>query len=664
MGYEVSDYNYPYSSAPQGGAVRNLPLGTADWQRFARSSASFGVRDFFLTCDHRYQAMGYNDDRHVLVVAGNRAGKGASVLIPNLIAWRGSVFVLDTKGENATVTARRRSTGSRYSRGMGQKTYLFDPFRAAGTREDPLDDLRASFNPVDSLSVSRPESVDDAARLADALIVSESRNEPFWEESARMFAKAVLLQIASSPNLTDEQRNLLTLRRFLLAGDRQLKQLAEAGGVDGVSGFAMLFESMKRNNAWGGVVAELGEWFSELYENSPKLFGSIIQVALTNTDFLDSVELRSVLTKSTFQLHELKSDPKGVSLYLCLPQRYANVHFRLLRMMTTLMVTEMERVKGQPRSGQQVLAVLDEFAALRRMPVIENAAAQIAGQGVKLMMVVQTLAQLKEVYRDNWETMVANAGLKLFFGNDDQFTREYASKLVGECEVIRTTHSESHTTGWSNSSSHGSSSNWNDSSGTSYSSTSGMSGGNFSSSSTTSHSFGRSRGGGYNASETTGRSGSTTRGTSESVHKRFLITPDEVGRYFGDRTKPGMLVLASGSQPVALPRINYFSHPAFRGYFDPHPDHALVSPLHEGQMPQEDFAGGLVRKASAQRQVEDEVRERQQLEAWNARQREAFWDAVQNLLDNAGTYFMRGVIGLTAALSVLFVIMILPYFWG
>ena len=54
----------------------------------------------------------------------------------------------------------------------------------------------------------------------------------------------------------------------------------------------------------------------------------------------------------------------------------------------------MERIKGRPATGQPTLFLLDEFAGLKRMEVIENAAAQAAGFGVKFLFVVQNLPQL------------------------------------------------------------------------------------------------------------------------------------------------------------------------------------------------------------------------------------------------------------------------------
>src|SRR5437868_5587203 len=52
--------------------------------------------------------VGFSDDRHVCTIATNRAGKGRSVIIPNLLTWRGSVLVIDPKGQNALVTAMAR----------------------------------------------------------------------------------------------------------------------------------------------------------------------------------------------------------------------------------------------------------------------------------------------------------------------------------------------------------------------------------------------------------------------------------------------------------------------------------------------------------------------------------------------------------------------------
>ena len=432
----------------------SMQLGTAAWYRGGgRAIGPFKIGDFWLGRSEVGQLVGLRDDRHVLLTCGTRGGKGVSFIIPNLCMWPGSVVVIDPKGENAMVTARRRAHGSEYCEGLGQTVRLLDPFNVMKLP----DSEKATFNPLDALDPNDEESIDEAARIAEALIVSENSTDPFFEESARAFLKATILHVRTAAGFAASERNLITVRALIMAGDAKGAELATMNGdKNPASGFALLFDAMKRNPALNGVVSRAGEMMAHMEESSPRLFGSVAQVARTNTDFLDSPAMARVLSSSNFKISELKTNPKGTSLYISLPQRYMETHARWLRMMTTLVVTEMERVEMQPASGHPVMMLLDEFPALKRMRVLENAAAQIAGFGVKLVFVTQTLGQLKDLYKDNWETMVANAGIKVFFGNDDNFTREYISRSIGDREIVRNVGSISESAGSSQSFSQGS----------------------------------------------------------------------------------------------------------------------------------------------------------------------------------------------------------------
>ncbi len=67
--------------------------------------------------------VGFTDDRHVMTIAGSRAGKGRSLIIPNMLMYEGSVLAIDPKGELARITSRARAE-------MGQRVVVFDPFGA------------------------------------------------------------------------------------------------------------------------------------------------------------------------------------------------------------------------------------------------------------------------------------------------------------------------------------------------------------------------------------------------------------------------------------------------------------------------------------------------------------------------------------------------------
>jgi type IV secretion system protein VirD4 len=78
------------------------------------------------------QLIGVQDDRHLMTIAGSRAGKGVSTIIPNLIEYPGSVLVIDPKGENARHTRNRRGHGSRVvQQSLGQDVFVPIRFSAA-----------------------------------------------------------------------------------------------------------------------------------------------------------------------------------------------------------------------------------------------------------------------------------------------------------------------------------------------------------------------------------------------------------------------------------------------------------------------------------------------------------------------------------------------------
>lgn len=619
----------------ENGELTERALATAAWAKpndIAARKFRSGAIWLGRAADRAETPIGNQDDRHVLLVAGSRAGKGTSAIIPNICHWPGSMLVVDPKGENATIAATRRGNGSDHCDGLEQRVYVLDPFKVARVP----DDLRAAFNPLAAINPDDDEATDEAARIADAMVVSQNASDPFWDEQARLLIKGLILYVLVAPHF-EGKRSLVTVRRLIMSGDTDLRDDVAEGMESPPSSFEVLFNAMKVTPDFHGIVSGVGETFGNMLSSSGKTLTGILSAAGNHTDFIDSPPMQRILATTTpgFNLAKLKTDPMGISVFLSLPQRFMNTHFRWLRMMVSLTVTEMEKTPGQPASGHRVLMILDEFAGLKRLEVIENAAAQIAGFGVKMFTIVQTLTQLKAIYKDNWEVFIANAGTRMFFSIDDQFTRDYVSKYLGETEVVRTSKnvsktrgtnssstfgtSTSNTTGNSSSSStsssqtSGSSSNSSTTSGTSTSmdigvfwdtarsyspsSSSSFSSGSSSSSTTgssSSYSNSNSKTSGESRSQSQGESESETAGFNQAFHKRALLTPDEIGQMFSriddedNPAYPGLaLTIVSGGLPMIVRRTNYYADPQFIRCFEPHPDHPfapLIQPAPQPEM--------------------------------------------------------------------------------
>lgn len=588
-------------------------LATAEWadpDQFAEKNAYSTGRFWLGRSPVNGQPLGYDDDRHVCLVSGSRSGKGTTTIIPNLCLWPGSVVVVDPKGENATITAARRGPGSEHCEGLGQKVHVLDPFGVAKVD----DTLRSRFNPLDAIDPASSRAIDEAGSLADAIVViPPDAKEPFWDESARTLIKTLILHVLTSP-LFKGRRNLVTVRQLITRGDHEgIEAMKRKGRDKHPSAQELLWYGVSKNEHFNGVIAGVGQSMRDQLKNSPRHFNSVIQIANRNTEFLDSPDMRRCVETSDFKLSDLKTDPKGISVFLSLPPQYMGEHFRWLRMMVTLTIFEMQSVSQQPACGHRVLVCLDEFAGLERMKIVETAVAQIAGFGVKLFFVLQSLEQLKSTYRDAWETFLANSGLTIFYGIGDHFTRDHVSKMIGDTELIRELATSNQTENRQTNTTSGttSSKSWNTQA------TEGTSAGSSASDNYQSLPFGLRRTAAFisaitghqSASNSTNRStnesrsqsdgGSETQqsstseglgqsrasGHNESLQKRALITPDEVGRFFSriddkdDPVYPGLgLTVHVNGTPSPVQRVNYFEDPHFRGLFAAHPDHATVSP--------------------------------------------------------------------------------------
>ena len=423
------------ADVPRGVTTRHLreqTLPQSRWMDPARIAASEALRydpdnsgGKILVGALGPHLIGIEDNRHVLTVAGSRAGKSVTI-IGNLLFYRGSVLCLDPKGELANITAARRAA-------LGQKVFVLDPFevvkgKAAG--------FRAAYNPLATLRLGSRSVIEDAVQVADALVVRTGQEkDPHWNESAGNFLIGLILYVALCDDLPEAERHLGSVRalvnqalsliagtktyalpkRILVAADR----LAAAGHEDDAAAIA------------GSIRG--------FYEKGHDELASVLSTVHRHTQFLDFRAMKGVLTGHSFDLTDLKTAPGGVSVYLCLPATRMEMCNRWLRLFINQLLDAMER--EQTRPAVDVLVCLDEFPVLGFMSQLQAAAGQIASFGVKLWVVLQDWGQGKALYGERFESFAANAGVFQAFGNVDVTTTEYISKRLDKTvvEVVRQT---------------------------------------------------------------------------------------------------------------------------------------------------------------------------------------------------------------------------------
>lgn len=96
---------------------------------------------------------------------------------------------------------------------------------------------------------------------------------------------------------------------------------------------------------------------------------------------------------------------------------------------------------------------LDEFANIGRIPNFDKITAVIRSNNIRVCVVLQSLPQLKALYKDNWESIIGNCSLFTYLGAPDLETRKYIVEKLDKTTVRIDTrgHSQGTTSGGSSS---------------------------------------------------------------------------------------------------------------------------------------------------------------------------------------------------------------------
>lgn len=353
--------------------------------------------------DPRLRFMG-----HVLTCAPTGSGKGIGAVIPTLLEYPGSALVLDLKGENYAVTARAR-------RAMGHTVYLVDPFGVISGGQS------AAFNPLAVLDLANPDVVGQASALVDTLVIAganQDDNSAHFNDSAKELIKGLLVYVAS---LTDPARRTLGEMRRLLT--LPLATPPDSGRESLLSHLADM--SADPELAFG-IPARCANGF--LSKDSKEASG-VHSTALRHTAFLDDPRIVAALSRSDFQLADLKR--QAMTVYVVMPPDRLAAQSRFMRALVGAALSAITATSDKPQFN--VLFLLDEFAQLGRMQAIEDAISLVRGYGARFWLLVQDLSQLKGVY-PKWQTFLANSA-KQFFGTADFETAKYVSDMLGQTTI-------------------------------------------------------------------------------------------------------------------------------------------------------------------------------------------------------------------------------------
>jgi len=343
-----------------------------------------------------------------LVLAPPGTGKTSGVVIPTLLICKHSMIIHDPKGELYDITAKVRQDK------LKQKVLLFDPVNKETCHFNPFaksmlpkdkDDIKAYVSTIAGIIFSSPDK-----SIKDDYFLDTAR-------SAFVFFTEWLIwknKESSIPQIRGkllEEMNIADNIEFMLNIDNLPTYIKKDGrGVLIASG---------SDNQWAGVMGELGTFLEPFGESN------IAKSLSGDCDF----------NSDTFR--------KGnASLYIKVRDKDRKKLKPIISMVIELLGSQL--ISEPPKEDDnQVSFILDEFTRLAKMEIIADLPSISRSYKISTLFVAQDYEQISTVYgKDYISIFDSNCAYKVIFKQNNYFTAERLSKLIGNKTVERVSNSK------------------------------------------------------------------------------------------------------------------------------------------------------------------------------------------------------------------------------
>ncbi|MBB71490.1 MAG: hypothetical protein CMF50_03745 [Legionellales bacterium] len=330
----------------------------------------------------------------VLVVAPTGSGKTRGIAIPNLMTWRGSIVANDLKGELYDATASYRENH------LGNQCYCWAPANVDGSPH--------GYNPFFYVSDNPDLRIRDLQLIAEMLIPQERADGGFWTASSRdLFLMLALYQF-------------------------ETKGMATLAGIHDLSKRENFFEWLEMQLDEGIMIDEAGSQlaYSLLQADADKTRPNILKDFHSRmTLFMDPL-VRVATSSCDFDMRNLRREK--MSIYLNIPDSDQE----RLKPLVTLFWAQMVHVMTQAipdidTEPYGVLAVLDEFGNMGKIPKLQKGLSFLRGYRVRSVILVQYLGQLYSVYGQHDARSFLNAKAKVIYALNDIEDAKYFSEAMG-----------------------------------------------------------------------------------------------------------------------------------------------------------------------------------------------------------------------------------------
>lgn len=432
-----------------------------------------------------------NEKTHILMCAPSRSGKGIGVVIPTCLNWQGSMICADPKGENLD------TTGSYLEKVLHHKVIKFDPAESGNFyRWNPLNEVRwgtanegrdvsnivqvlvgqgegsdahwiengkdliigcithlryknavyntkNDFHPGDA--GYRETSMYDVYQfMAAGMTAGNDEEEDDNPNAPTGFRKVLRDEIVDRPEKRNKDGKVIKNAHKAVEHFPDEGVVFEVPNPYGTSKDAFIRiritpdkaeevthftpEARLTPHLHPVVLAKFNSFISK----PPNEAGSVLSTAVTSLMIFSEKTIIDNTCCSDFYLRDIRNSDRPVDLFLVTPPSDLARVGKIFRLIIELIIVSSTQKLGADK--YKCLLLIDEFPAFGKMENLLAELGYIAGYGLKALMIIQGLEQLKKTYKNL--DLLTNCQTQVYFAPNDNDTRKHLSEMLGSKTIL------------------------------------------------------------------------------------------------------------------------------------------------------------------------------------------------------------------------------------
>lgn len=322
-------------------------------------------------------------NNNIFCIGGSGAGKSMFLIKCNIMEMQGSFAATDPKGELL-------GSAGNYLKANGYQIKVFNLISPKESNK---------YNPF---SYIRTET--DVLKLITNLMKNttpkKSSSDPFWENSEKLFLQALFYYVWME--MSPGRKNIVSVLELLAEAKREK---VEPSRLD------RRMELLARSSPLGESHPAVRQ-YRKVMDGADNTVKSIIISVNARLAFLENEAIKELLETDEFHFGELgtgkNSDKKTkTALFIVTPDSDKSYAF-LIGMLYEQLMQELYFQADTKYGGRLPIHVsmyLDEFYNTPLPDSYQNFLSTMRSREISNVIVVQNIAQIKELFKDGWETL-------------------------------------------------------------------------------------------------------------------------------------------------------------------------------------------------------------------------------------------------------------------